>query len=687
MAVEVCVAVEVVGVAGEVVEPSDDSTSHVVDENMVSPSRQSDAGLVEGPHASSRIEAEPSAEIVAKAESSHSLPETPVPARAALADPVLEDGLQPPPVPVLPDTGNESSSPEEISDYEDTAPRMDCKCGASFSASCLQEHLNLFCPCRQKSRRTGSVDAVVEQFESQVQSNRPVSNAELKEYQHLFDEAKLKEFANWSSERVMDEIFLEPQEFSDILTQKNVIGVRWVITWKRNVGPKCRLVAKGFEDLQASTLRTDSPTISKLSLMLALQHCVDQQWIPHCLDLKTAFLQSDPYSDSENREIYLIPPDDAYRLLKYPENRCVLWRLRKTTYGLKDAPLVWYKSLTKFLTEKLGMKSSSVDDSLFFEPENGVLAVHVDDLIFGGRDSFHALVQKLCSHYKVGSLDKGNFTYCGVQISVQYSDDDSEFSLVFDQAPYILSLSEMPIGQDLRPDVALSKREQTVFRSLLGKINWIALQTRPDISFATNQLSLKMSQATVDDAFRLNSLVRSLKRQARIPLRIVRTRVPSRIFVMSDASYSDNSTGGFLLLCASSDNKTASILKWSSTKIRRVTTSSTASEAFALRDGIDCAIQSQRILLELSGRTRSIVAFTDSRPLRQACYSRTKITIREFNVKMIVRSIREKLETGEISEVRYINTKCNLADYLTKHIANKELLHSVMSTNHFDFPV
>ena len=514
-----------------------------------------------------------------------------------------------------------------------------------------------------------------------------MSSAELKQHRSLFDSAMLREFSNFREHGVMEEIRLSPEEYTELSKMSNIVGARWVITWKKTdsgVIPKCRLVAKGFADLQAATLRTDSPTVSKLALMVALYHAVNAQWVPHSLDMKVAFLQSDPYTEKDGREVYLVPPDDAYRLLGYSANEIFLWRLLKTTYGLKDAPLQWYKSLARYITGVLGLQRTTVDECLFVLPGKGFLAIHVDDIIFGGDKDFHSLIHKLCTHYKVGSIERGDFTYCGISITSVF-DANNVFSIQLDQIPFILSLVEMPVPH-ITDNAVLSRGEQTVFRSLLGKVSWIALQTRSDIAYETNQLSMSMSAPTAFDVKRLNALVRNLQKHSNVVLRLVRIPTVSRIHVLTDANYGEKCTAGFVVAFGSLESNAGSLVKWSSSKIRRVTTSSTSSEAFALRDGIECAIQTQHIMNDLSGICCPIVCFTDSRPLRHSCYSRTKLTIREFNVQQIVKSIREKLELGEISEVRYIHTKDNLADFLTKPIPNKELLFRAMSQNSFSLP-
>ena len=69
----------------------------------------------------------------------------------------------------------------------------------------------------------------------------------------------------------------------------------------------------------------------------------------------------------------------------------MIWKLRKCIYGLIDGPRKWYIALRRTL-EDLGMTVSSYDESFFFghqgEELAGLIAIHVDDLMFGGNDWF-----------------------------------------------------------------------------------------------------------------------------------------------------------------------------------------------------------------------------------------------------------------------------------------------------------
>ena len=68
-----------------------------------------------------------------------------------------------------------------------------------------------------------------------------------------------------------------------------------------------------------------------------------------------------------------------------------IWKLRKAAYGLKDAATSWYDSLMEIL-KTMGGRKSSADPTIMMWKEKikliGVTCVYVDDLCYGGNETF-----------------------------------------------------------------------------------------------------------------------------------------------------------------------------------------------------------------------------------------------------------------------------------------------------------
>ena len=117
-------------------------------------------------------------------------------------------------------------------------------------------------------------------------------------------EAKQNELKNWIDHDVYEEVEDKGQ---------NCISFRWVMTEKTSDGKqiaKARLVARGYEEENKDSLRTDSPTISKDNLLLLFAIIAPHHWKICDFDIKAAFLLGNPI----NRDIYLKPPIEAEKV-------------------------------------------------------------------------------------------------------------------------------------------------------------------------------------------------------------------------------------------------------------------------------------------------------------------------------------------------------------------------------------
>ena len=90
-------------------------------------------------------------------------------------------------------------------------------------------------------------------------------------------------------------------------------------------GVKARLVARGNEEQKK--VKTDSPTISKMTLRIMFAMTAQFGWRIESSDVTAAFLQG----ASIDREVFVTPPQEADTRKGY------LWKLLKPVYGLDDA--------------------------------------------------------------------------------------------------------------------------------------------------------------------------------------------------------------------------------------------------------------------------------------------------------------------------------------------------------------
>ena len=217
-----------------------------------------------------------------------------------------------------------------------------------------------------------------------------------------------------------------------------------------------------------------------------------------------------------------------------------LWKLKKTVYGLCDAPRSWYLKVSDGLVE-LGMEKSIYDEAVFYWRNNGslegIICCHVDDFYCSGTDNFEKhVLKRLKTKFNIGSEDLSNFRYIGLNIS-----STNEY-IEMHQNDYIESIELIEVD-----GTRLSNTEDLLFddeaqqlKSLAGQLNWVATQTRPDMAFASCDLSASSKNATVKDIIRANKYVKKLKDQK------VNIRYPNlgdirsaKIIAYSDAAFAN----------------------------------------------------------------------------------------------------------------------------------------------------
>ena len=366
-------------------------------------------------------------------------------------------------------------------------------------------------------------------------------------------DAKYKELESWKKNDVYEEVDDEGQ---------HCVSVRWVLLPKMIEGKlrtKARLCARGFEE--TLTFRTDSPTCMRESVRIVVIIIVSHMWILHSIDYKTAFLQGKQI----DRVLYLRPPCES--------KTTKIWKLKKTVYGLADAPRVWFLRLKEELL-KLGAKVSSYDQGIFFWHSTngleGIIICFVDDQLWGGSKWFEEnVIEKLRQIFNIGCENSSAFKYIGIDL-VQKSD----FSVSVNQESYIKSIEPISLerSRQLQKDAVVTEKEKSKLRSLVGQLNWITGISRPDIGFGVCQLSSTIKNATVSHLVKANKILRNVKNS---PNSIGFTKLFDlknlKVVVYTDASFANlpngGSQGGQIVFLGDKHNNSCP-LAWKSNKIK-----------------------------------------------------------------------------------------------------------------------
>ncbi|CAE7631963.1 RE1 [Symbiodinium sp. CCMP2592] len=347
-----------------------------------------------------------------------------------------------------------------------------------------------------------------------------------------YHEAQEKEWQSWRQYESCE--VLSEEESARVLREnpKRVLPSRYVYR-NKNAGlvdeqgralpvrAKARLCLQGHlcPDSQTGQVQVDSPTVERVSTMLFLHMCISYGWSQNWFigDISNAFLQGAPLQGKE--AMYMRPPKQG---LKGVGPNQIL-KLLKPVYGRPDAPRAWYEELAKVLTQELGFSKSYIDPAVFMlrNPEGlliGVMIIHVDDLMVCHDGSQQAMdaIERLRKRFPFGTWERvadkpQGVTYCGKEICLR---KDTQPYITLAQDGFVDGrLEEMDIEPSRKrcPEQYASEEERAEYRSIVGSLQWLSTQSRPDMSFETNQLQKRIADLRVFDLSRANKAVREVK--------------------------------------------------------------------------------------------------------------------------------------------------------------------------------
>jgi hypothetical protein len=475
---------------------------------------------------------------------------------------------------------------------------------------------------------------------------------------------------------------------------KKLISSRWVFTTKPLSGSepssgssgvpvrfKARLVARG--DTQRAGVDFDevyAPVVNSSTLRALLAMAAIEDLDVDHMDVVTAFLNA-PLEE----ELYLRIPDG------FEARPGFVLRLKKSLYGLRQAPRCWNKTLHDWLLS-YGLQQSQVDQSLYFIPNQLWVAVWVDDFIVAARDANtkHAFKSALSGQFEMQDLGPIHH-FLGMEIARDRPSRTLTLTVTghidrilesFDMQKAHGTFTPMPTGTILE---AYKEGDQVLpshypYRAVVGSLNYLVTWVRPDLAFAVTQLARHQERPMMRHWLAAKQCLRYLKAtrtvgltysaQLNVQLRDVAAAVgadlvlPTSLHGYVDASWAEDldtrrSQTGYVFCYGNA------AISWNSHLQRLVTMSSTEAEYVALGEAVKEALYLRNLFSELrSAAPPSIPLFEDNQStIKQALNTqssrRTKhIDIRHHFLKQHV--------SNNVVTLHYIPTSLQSADCLTK---------------------
>ena len=294
-------------------------------------------------------------------------------------------------------------------------------------------------------------------------------------------------------------------------TNTNVIRVKWVFKIKTDetgaiTKYKARITPKGFmqkEGIDYFEVFANTGKYKSMRLLLSIAASGDLELLQ--LDVPQAFTQADL-----NEVVYMEMPEGF-------EVEGKVCKLQKALYGLKQAPRQWYLLISGFLKETLGFTACVSDPCMFVKTTKTkrriILFLFVDDMQVGvhkiDMSEWQALHQQLKDRFDISDLGE-----CKYMLGMHITRDRVTRIIKLDQELYVtkalnkfgLDLSrsdKTPAVKDddllIHSDTDSDSTDLKLFQEKVGTLLYAAISTRPDIAFAVNKLTQKMSAPTVRD--------------------------------------------------------------------------------------------------------------------------------------------------------------------------------------------
>ena len=356
--------------------------------------------------------------------------------------------------------------------------------------------------------------------------------------------------------------------------------------------------------------------------------------------------------------------------------------LLKGLYGIKQGPRIWALKLHSVLTD-IGFERTDCDHSVYVYRRGDVrimLPIHVDDLLLASNsaDALRSVKSDLAAHFKLHDLGPAT-SILGMKIvrdrparSISLSQPGYTESILSDFSMADCNPALTPMEEGCKLSVSMSPQsleekldmKDVPYRELVGKLLYLAIATRPDISYAIGVLCRFVENPGRPHWDAAKRVLRYLRGTTDMALVYSRPLSPDLFTTFCNADLGGNpdnsrSTSGFAVCMGSG------AIQWGSRLQPHVSLSSTESE-YTTVSKVGCEVLWMRYLLEEFGYdvSRPSPIFVDNASALQVA----KHPEHQSTMKHVHRAyhwIRGHVEDGTLS-VFHVPGDENPADIFTK---------------------
>ena len=467
----------------------------------------------------------------------------------------------------------------------------------------------------------------------------------------------------------------------------NLIGSRWVFKTKRNetgkiVRHKARFVVQGCFQLDGRDVHQTFAPVAKLSSMrVVFAISTKKNWELDNMDVVTAFVQS-----PVDEDVYVRQPKGYERRGRHGQR--LVCKLKKSLYGLRQAPRNWWVVINDWLIE-YGLVPSGADPCvyvMFRDDDILVIILYVDDLILAGSS------RKLIDQFKRAISERFNMKDLGALrwvLGMEVRRDLAARTLELSQTAYVDQVLErygmakcQEVGTPAEGTLTrLPKGEGSAnheYMSVVGSLLYAAEVSRPDIAYPVRVLGRHLQASGREHMTAAKRVLRYLKGTRELGIVYGGSGANSLKMVgYSDADWAGDketrrSTTAYVFMLA------GGCVSWGSKLQPTVALSSAEAEYMAACSAAQEAIHLRRLMESLGFQQDEATTIHED---NQGCIAMSENPVQHQRTKHIdirYHFVRERVESGDI-KLTYVGTEHQLADLLTKPL-NRERVQKLRAS-------
>lgn len=410
---------------------------------------------------------------------------------------------------------------------------------------------------------------------------------------------------------------------------------------------------------------TFAPTAKFTSLMILFSVAVRRGWKIRGFDVVAAYPHS-PISE----KIYIKPPEG------YPNKTPgTVLELCRALYGTKQAARCWWKHFSTLLSG-IGCRYCINDQSLYvlkYKGDTAILWIHVDDgAICGSSENILCFIREsLLKTFEISWSDRLEQI---VGIKIEQTERGILLSQptltrsILESTGFVTSRVSTPMVANIKLETAKELSggvEANKYLSILGSLSYLAIGTRPDISFAVNYLARFSSRPDDSHWLALKHLLRYLGGTATDGILLEGGHGGVELVTYCDASWGgefSRSTHGFVVFLY------GNAISWASRRQSCVATSTCHAEYMALGVAARESVWIQSLLSDIFGGQFITTLRCDNTAAIKVAND-LHLTKRSHHVTREFHYVNEQIHDGNLL-LEWIDSPNQKADIMTKSLGS-----------------